>query len=122
MTVGSLAGAGCVFAWSQVHTPIGLYAVFAGIGIAGAAVHYEPAFATVNAFFDATRREALLTIMVVAGFASTIFLPASAPLRTTTGTYTPVFLALGACALAAALSFLAADARRVRTRRVRRPR
>ena len=57
---------------------LGLYLVFAGIGLAGAAVLYEPAFATVNAWFDAQRRKALLTLTMVAGLASTIFLPASA--------------------------------------------
>ena len=39
---------------------------------------YEPAFATVNAYFDAQRRNALLTLTMVAGLASTIFLPGSA--------------------------------------------
>jgi hypothetical protein len=38
----------------------------------------EPAFATVNAYFDAQRRNALLTLTMVAGLASTIFLPGSA--------------------------------------------
>lgn len=38
MTTGSLAGAGLVAAWSQVHTVLGLYLVFAGIGVASAAV------------------------------------------------------------------------------------
>ena len=56
----------------------GLYLAFAGIELAGAAVQYEPAFATVNAYFDAQRRKALLTITMVAGLASIIFLPASA--------------------------------------------
>lgn len=78
MTLGSLLGGGCVLAWSEIHSLAGLYAVFAGIGVAGAAVQYEPAFATVNAYFEKQRRNALLTITVVAGFASTIFLPASA--------------------------------------------
>ena len=78
MTAGSLLGAGCVLVWARAGDVAGLYLAFAGIGLAGAAVQYEPAFATVNAYFDAQRRKALLTITMVAGLASTIFLPASA--------------------------------------------
>ena len=78
MTAGSLLGAGCVLVWARADDVAGLYLAFAGIGLAGAAVQYEPAFATVNAYFDAQRRKALLTITMVAGLASTVFLPASA--------------------------------------------
>ena len=78
MTAGSLLAAGCVLVWARVGDLLGLYLAFSGIGLAGAAVLYEPAFATVNAWFDAQRRKALLTLPMVAGLASTIFLPASA--------------------------------------------
>ncbi len=64
--------------WARAGDVPGLYLAFAGIGLAGAAVLYEPAFATVNAYFDAQRRKALLTVTMVAGLASTIFLPGSA--------------------------------------------
>lgn len=76
MTAGSLLGAGCVLVWARAGDVAGLYLAFAGIGLAGAAVQYQPAFATVNAYFDAQRRKALLTITMVAGLASTVFLPA----------------------------------------------
>ena len=78
MTAGSLLAAGCVLVWARVGDLPGLFLAFAGIGLAGAAVLYEPAFATVNAYFDAQRQKALLTVTMVAGLASTIFLPASA--------------------------------------------
>jgi sugar phosphate permease len=78
MTAGSPLAAGCVLVWARVGDLPGLYLAFAGIGLAGAAVLYEPAFATVNAWFDAGRQQALLTVTMVAGLASTIFLPASA--------------------------------------------
>jgi MFS family permease len=78
MTAGSLLAAGCVLLWAQAGSVLGLYLAFAGIGLAGAAVLYEPAFATVNAYFDTQRRNALLTLTMVAGLASTIFLPGSA--------------------------------------------
>jgi MFS family permease len=40
-------------------------------------VLYEPAYAVINTWFRRDRRAALLTLTVVAGFASTVFLPTS---------------------------------------------
>lgn len=77
MAGGSLLGAGSVVAWSQAQDLVQLYLAFAGIGLAGATVMYEPAFALVTTWFDRDRSAALLTLTVVAGFASTIFLPLS---------------------------------------------
>lgn len=76
MTVGSVLGAAAVLGWSQVETAAQLYAVFALIGVASAMVLYEPAFAVVVAVTDSARRaKALLAITLVAGFASSIFIP-----------------------------------------------
>jgi MFS family permease len=76
MTAGSLLGAVMLVAWSQVHTLWQLYLVQAGIGIAAAASLYEAAFAVIIAWHSPRRRpSALLALTVVAGFASTIFLP-----------------------------------------------
>jgi MFS family permease len=75
MTAGSLAATLLVAGWSQVSSTLELYAVFAGIGVASAMVLYEPAFAVVVTWFHAGRSTALLAITVVAGFASTIFMP-----------------------------------------------
>ena len=76
MTTGSVAATGLVLAWSQVQQLWQLYAVLIGIGLTGAMVLYEPAFAVVVSWFDAARRpKALLAITIVAGFASAIFLP-----------------------------------------------
>lgn len=76
MTTGSLLGAVAVLAWSQVETPLELYAVFATIGAASAMVLYEPAFAVVVAATEpASRAKALLGITLVGGFASSIFIP-----------------------------------------------
>jgi MFS family permease len=77
MTGGSLLGAASVVAWSQAQDLVQLYLAFVGVGLAGAAVMYDPAFALVNTWFDRQRSAALLTLTVVAGFASTIFLPLS---------------------------------------------
>jgi len=50
MTAGSVLAAGCVLLWARVDSVLTLYLTFAGIGLAGAGILYEPAFATVNAF------------------------------------------------------------------------
>ncbi|MBB6551551.1 MFS transporter [Nonomuraea rubra] len=80
MTAGSVLGALAVLAWSQAHNLLQLYGVFLAIGIASAMVLYEPAFAVIIAWFDGPahghgRAGALLALTIVAGFASSIFLP-----------------------------------------------
>ncbi len=81
MTGGSVAGSLLLVAFAHVDTVVGLYAVWAGIGAVGATVFYEPAFATVIAWTPPARRaQALLAVTVVAGFASSIFLPLTAAL------------------------------------------
>lgn len=76
MTTGSVVATGLLVAWSQVQQVWQLYAVLIGIGVTGAMVLYEPAFAVVVSWFDATRRpKALLAVTLVAGLASAIFLP-----------------------------------------------
>ncbi|MEU4539569.1 MFS transporter [Streptosporangium sp. NPDC023825] len=82
MTTGSVIGTLAVLAWSRVENLPQLYAVFAAIGVACAMVLYESAFAVIVSWFDGPgpghdggRANALLALTVVAGFASTIFLP-----------------------------------------------
>jgi MFS family permease len=76
MTTGSVVATGLLVAWSQVQHVRQLYAVLIGIGMTGAMVLYEPAFAVVVSWFDPPRRpRALLAVTLVAGFASAIFLP-----------------------------------------------
>ncbi|BBH70306.1 MFS transporter [Actinoplanes sp. OR16] len=76
MTGGSLLGTVLLIAWSQIDQVWQLYAVQIGIGIASAASLYEAAFAVIITWYRPERRSAaLLALTVVAGFASTIFLP-----------------------------------------------
>lgn len=76
MTAGSTTATALLIAWSQVHTIGQLYAVMIGIGACGAMVLYEPAFAVIVSWFTPDRRAtALLAVTIVAGFASTIFMP-----------------------------------------------
>ncbi|MBN6056560.1 MFS transporter, partial [Nonomuraea sp. RK-328] len=78
MATGSALGALALLGWSQVTTLPQLYGVFAAIGAASAMVLYGPAFAVVVTWFDGheqRRANALLALTIVAGFASSIFLP-----------------------------------------------
>ncbi|GAA1811289.1 MFS transporter [Planosporangium flavigriseum] len=76
MTAGSAAGAVLLVALAHVHHLWQLYAVQVGLGAASAASLYEAAFAVIIAWFTPDRRSnALLALTVVAGFASTVFLP-----------------------------------------------
>ncbi|MER7505574.1 MFS transporter [Nonomuraea pusilla] len=76
MTAGSVLGTLALLAWSRVENVVQLYAVFAAVGVASAMVLYEAAFAViVTRFSGRGRASALLAVMVVAGFASSIFLP-----------------------------------------------
>jgi predicted MFS family arabinose efflux permease len=76
MTSGSLLASLAVLGWSQVQNTFQLYGVFVAIGIASAMVLYPPAFAVVVAVATPARRtNAILTITLFAGFASSIFIP-----------------------------------------------
>jgi predicted MFS family arabinose efflux permease len=113
MTFGSVLGTGAVLAWSRVTDVRQLYAVFTVLGVASAMVLYEAAFAVVVATSTAAQRAgALLTITVVAGFASTVFLPTAAALQEHHGWRTAlVVLALAYAVIAVPLHFLAVPAR-----------
>lgn len=79
MTVGSCLAVALTFAWARVESLPALYAVWFLMGLAMAATLYEPAFAVVVSWFRQGRRDrALLTVTLVAGFASTIFMPIEA--------------------------------------------
>jgi MFS family permease len=71
--LGSLS----VLLWANVHTLWQYFAVWTLMGISWAAVFYEVAFTVVNHWFRQHRTRALLLITLVAGLASTIFIPLS---------------------------------------------
>lgn len=75
MTAGSVLGTLLLVAWSGVQDKLAFYAIISGIGIAGSLVFYEVGFATIVRWFEAGRRQALITVTLAAGFASTIFIP-----------------------------------------------
>lgn len=75
MTVGSIAATLLLLAWSQVTTILGFYLVWAGIGLAFAAVLYEPAFVAVATWFQRGRGRALAVLTFFGGLASLVFIP-----------------------------------------------
>ena len=77
MTLGSCAGVVLVYAWSEVEDPLAFCAVFAAFGFPLASVLYEAAFAAVIGLLGRGRRTdvALLSLTIVAGLASTVFVP-----------------------------------------------
>jgi MFS family permease len=77
MTLGSVAGALLVLAWSQVHDLVLFYLVWVGMGLAMACVLYEAAFTVVTKWFRERRRQALTAVTLMGGFASFVFSPLS---------------------------------------------
>lgn len=75
MTVGSCAAALLLLALSMVHSIALFYLIWAAIGVAMAAVFYEPAFAAIATWFVRYRSRALTIITFVGGFASVIYIP-----------------------------------------------
>ncbi|MGR6924351.1 MFS transporter [[Actinomadura] parvosata] len=78
MTAGSLLGTVAVLAWSRVESLPQLYGVFALVGVACSLVLYEAAFAVIVSLYagdERGRANGLLALTIVAGFASSIFLP-----------------------------------------------
>jgi sugar phosphate permease len=93
MTAGSVLGVALVVAWSQVRDLTAFYAVWTLMGLAFAATNYSPAFATVTVWFRRLRSRALTVITLMAGLASTIFVPLAAWLVATQG-WRPALLTL----------------------------
>ena len=78
MTVGGVLGALLLLAWSFVDNLAAFYLVQAGVGLVMAAVLYEVAFTVIAAWFRRERTErakAMLLVTMMAGLASTIFVP-----------------------------------------------
>jgi MFS family permease len=77
MTAGSCAGALLVAAWATVEHPLAFFALFLLMGFPLASVLYEAAFAALVGTLGSGRRtdKALLVLTIVAGFASTVFVP-----------------------------------------------
>lgn len=75
MTVGSVAGVALLLAWSFVTTLPALYLIQAALGVVMGMVLYDVAFTVLAAWFRRHRIRAMIIVTLVAGLASTIFIP-----------------------------------------------
>lgn len=75
MTAGSVLATILLVAWSRVQSLEAFYLIWAVMGVALAAVLYEPAFAVVATWFRDGRGRALTLLTFIGGFASVIFVP-----------------------------------------------
>lgn len=80
MTGGAILGTLALIAWSRVQSIGAFYAVWMTIGVAAAAVFYEPAFALIATWFRRDRGRALTVLTFIGGFASVVFVPLTAHL------------------------------------------
>ena len=75
MSLGSVAAAALLLLWAQTSSLLMLYAVWACLGVTSAMTFYDPAFTAIAVWFKRDRARAMLTVTLVAGLASTIFIP-----------------------------------------------
>lgn len=77
MTVGSAAGALLLLGWARVETPLGFLALCLALGFPLASTLYEAAFSAVVGLIREERRRSLslLVLTIVAGLASTVWVP-----------------------------------------------
>ncbi len=77
MALGALLGVAGLVLWARVSALGGFYGLWVVLGLAMAATLYEPAFATVAAWFP-QRERALTVLTTCGGLASVIYLPVAA--------------------------------------------
>ena len=75
MSLGALGSSGLLLLWSVTSSLPMLYATWFGLGLCAAATFYDPAFTAVTVWFKQQRARAILIITLVAGLASTVFVP-----------------------------------------------
>ena len=75
MTLGSLGGAALLLAWSRIESLASFYLLWALMGMVLASVLYDPAFVVLTREYGADAKRSILTLTLVAGFASTVFIP-----------------------------------------------
>jgi len=75
MTGGSVLAALLLALWAQTDNYLGFLLIWFGLGIAMSAVLYEPAFAVLAGHLGLLTRRGITIMTLVAGFASTVFIP-----------------------------------------------
>lgn len=77
MTLGSLIGAALLAVWALNDSLAVFFALWLGLGVVHAMTFYDPAFAVITANLGGQYRLGITTMTLIAGFASTIFMPAT---------------------------------------------
>jgi sugar phosphate permease len=75
MSLGSLAGALLLALWSRTESLTLFYAIWLCFGPVMAATFYDPLFAVLARRFPASYRARITVVTLIAGFASTVFIP-----------------------------------------------
>ena len=75
MTLASVLGGVLLLAWSRVETAAQFFAIWVGLGAVIAATLYEPALAVLVRSLGGQRKRGIATLTLIAGFASTLFIP-----------------------------------------------
>lgn len=75
MAFGSVIAAAMLLVWANAQSLTLLFVAWIGLGIAMAATFYDPVFAVVTHRYQKSFRTKITLITLVAGFASTVFIP-----------------------------------------------
>ena len=75
MSVGSFLAAILLALWSRIDNQLLFYAVWTGLGFVMAATLYEPAFVVLTRRFPISFRVRITVLTLIAGLASTVFVP-----------------------------------------------
>jgi hypothetical protein len=75
MAGGSLLATAMLLLWSQAHSVTTLFVAWAGLGVAMAAILYDPVFAVLTRSYPASFRTKITLVTLIGGFASTAFIP-----------------------------------------------
>ena len=101
MIGGVMLSAALTLAWSRVTSLPAFYAVWTAMGLAWATVFYPVAFTVIAVWFRVERPKAMLVVTLVAGLASTAFIPLATFLLERLGWRSSVALLSGVVALCA---------------------
>ncbi|ACR32956.1 MFS transporter [Burkholderia glumae] len=102
MTIGSLVAAAMLLMWSATSSLTVLFVVWIGLGLSMAATFYDPLFAVLTHRYPLRYKTKITLVTLVAGFASTVFIPVTQFLVGAAG-WRFALVALAACNLAICL-------------------
>lgn len=75
MAIGSVIAAAMLLLWADAQSIAVLFVAWIGLGVSMAATFYDPVFAVVTHRYPKSFRTKITLITLVAGFASTVFIP-----------------------------------------------